>query len=280
MPMDKATWLITGASSGLGYELASVALQHGDQVVLAATALAPMQTLAADFPDSALALEFDVTDAEQRTSVVREAEARFGSIDFLVNNAGIDILGAVEEQDEADYRRLFEVNFFGPVAMLRLVLPGMRKLKKGTIVNMSSMDGIASMAANGYYSASKFALEGITEALWQEIEPLGLRAISVNPGSFRTGIGARTKFSGKQIEAYSATSGAFRKAMAQLSDDVFPGDPSRAADVIFQSLKSDATGRRIILGSDAYKIIAKKIESLQSENEAYKDLAQSTDFAN
>ncbi len=277
--MDKATWLITGASRGLGYELASVALRHGEQVVLAATALAPMQALAASFPDSALALAFDVTDAEQRASIVREAEARFGSIDFLVNNAGIDILGAVEEQDEVDYRRLFEVNFFGPVAMLRLVLPGMRKLKKGTIVNMSSMDGIASMAANGYYSASKFALEGITEALWQEIEPLGLRAISINPGSFRTGIGGRTRFSGKQIEAYSVTSGAFRKAMAQLSDDMFPGDPLRAAEVIFQSLKSDATGRRIILGSDAYKIIARKIESLRAENEAYKELAQSTDFA-
>ena len=240
MPMDKATWLITGASSGLGHALASVALRRGDQVVLAATALAPMQALATTFPDSAMALAFDVTDAEQRASVVRQAEARFGSIDFLVNNAGIDILGAVEEQDEVDYRRLFEVNFFGPVAMLRLVLPGMRKLKKGTIVNMSSMDGIASMAVNGYYSASKFALEGITEALWQEIEPLGLRAVLINPGSFRTGIGERTKFSGKQIEAYSATSGAFRKAMAQLSDDMFPGDPSRAADVIFQSLKSDS----------------------------------------
>jgi NAD(P)-dependent dehydrogenase (short-subunit alcohol dehydrogenase family) len=117
------------------------------------------------------------------------------------------------------------------------------------------------------------------EALWQEIEPLGLRAVSVNPGSFRTGIGARTKFSGKQIEAYSATSGPFREAMAQLSDDMFPGDPLRTADVILQSLKSDSTGRRVILGSDAHKIIAKKIESLRSENEAHEDLAQSTDFA-
>ena len=149
-------------------------------------------------------------------------QSRHLRIDVLVNNAGIAFLGAIEEQNQDDYRALFEVNFFGAVALLRLVLPGMRRRKRGTIVNMSSMDGMASLPANGYYSSSKFALEGLTEALWQEIEPLGLRAFLVEPGSFRTGIEQRTKFSGTPIDAYAATSGAFRTMMNALSPDLFP----------------------------------------------------------
>jgi len=132
------TWLITGASSGLGYALAR-------------------------FPNTALALTLDVTKPEHRTAAVEQAETRFGGIDVLVNNAGIDFLGAIEEQDERDYRNLFEVNFLAAVALLRMVLPGMRARKRGTIVNVSSMDGIASLPVNGYYSSSKFALEGLTE---------------------------------------------------------------------------------------------------------------------
>ena len=154
---------------------------------------------------------------------MNEAEARFGAIDVLVNNAAIDFLGAIEEQDERDYRALFEVNFFGAVALLRLVLPGMRSRRRGTIVNVSSMDGIASLPVNGYYSSSKFALEGLTEALWQEIQLLGLRAFLVEPGSFRTGIEQRTRFSGATIEDYAATSGAFRTVMKSITPILFPG---------------------------------------------------------
>ena len=130
------------------------------------------------------------------------------------------------EQDERDYRAQFEVNFFGAVALLRLVLPGMRARKRGTIVNVSSMDGIASVPVNGYYSSTKFALEGLTESLWQEIEPLGLRAMLVEPGTFRTGIEQRTKFSGKTIEDYSATSGAFRALVEKVTPDMFPITPA------------------------------------------------------
>ena len=227
LPVDSKTWLITGASSGLGFALAQYVLEQGDCAVLGARNLRPMSELVAHYPDTGLALTLDVTRHEDRAAAIVQAEGRFGGIDVLVNNAGIDFLGAIEEQEERDYRELFEVNFFAAVALLRGVLPGMRLRRQGTIINISSMDGIASLPVNGYYSASKFALEGLTESLWQEIEPLGLRAFLVEPGSFRTGIEQRTKFSGSVIDAYEATSGTFRKMVDTLSSDQFPGDLAR-----------------------------------------------------
>src|SRR5258708_8906220 len=155
-----------------------------------------MTARAARYPERALAVVLEVTNAEQRAAAVQQGEQRFGAIDVLVNNAGIDYVCAIEEQEERDYRAIFEVNFFGAVSMLRLVLPGMRARKQGTIVNVSSMDGIASLPVNGFYSSSKFALEGLTESLWQEIEPIGLPAFLVEPRPFRTRLPDPTKFSG------------------------------------------------------------------------------------
>ena len=272
------TWLITGASSGLGYALAEHVLERGDRVVLAARSMNSMSALAVRFPKTALAVGLDVTQSQQRIAAVQQAEDRFGGIDVLVNNAGIDFVGAIEEQDEEDYRALFEVNFFGAVAMLRLVLPGMRRRKSGTIVNMSSMDGLASLPANGYYSSSKFALEGLTEALWQEIEPIGLRAILVEPGSFRTGIEQRTRFSGTPIDAYESTSGALRKIMDTVSADMFPGEPARAARAIYDVVSSPGSRHWIILGSDAHRRIGVKLDLLRAEFEAGKEMAWSTDY--
>src|SRR5258708_9047453 len=272
------TWLITGASSGLGYSLAEYVLKQGDRVVLGARSLTPMADLAARYPDTALAITLDVTKLEQRVAAVQQADARFGGVDVLVNNAGIDFLGAVEEQDERDYRALFEVNFFGAVPLLPLVLPGMRARKHGTIINVSSMDGIASLPVNGYYSSSKFALEGLTESLWQEIEPIGLRAFLVEPGSFRTGLADRTKFSGEPIEAYAASSGAFRKVIATMTPEMFPGGPVRAAEAIYEVVASDRPRHWVILGSDAYRLIGAKLDMLRGEYEAGKDLALSTDY--
>src|SRR5882672_853192 len=272
------TWLITGASSGLGFALAKYVLEKGDRVVMGARTLTAMSDLAARFPSSALALTLDVTKPEHRSAAVEQAEKRFGGIDVLVNNAGIDFLGAIEEQDERDYRAQFEVNFFGAVALLRLVLPGMRGRKQGTIINMSSMDGIASLPVNGYYSASKFALEGLTESLWQEIEPLGLRAFLVEPGSFRTGLADRTKFSGEPIEAYAATSGAFRKVMATMTPEMFPGDPVRAAEAIYEVVASDCPRHWVILGSDAYRLIGRKLDKLRAEYDAGREMALRTDY--
>ena len=275
---NEKTWLITGTSSGLGYALAKYVLERGDRVVMGSRTLDNMADLAARYPERALAILLDVTNVEQRAAIVSQAEARFGGIDVLVNNAGIDFLGAIEEQDERDYRAQFEVNFFGAVALLRLVLPGMRRRKQGTIVNVSSMDGIASLPVNGYYSSTKFALEGLTESLWQEIEPLGLRALLVEPGSFRTGIEIRTKFSGKTIEDYSATSGAFRAIVDKVTPEMFPGDPDRFAAAVYEIVASNSPRHWVVLGSDAMRRIGAKLDMLRAELEAGKDMAVSTDY--
>ncbi|RKE23612.1 oxidoreductase [Streptomyces sp. TLI_171] len=276
--MDRRTWLITGASSGLGRALAEHVLAQGEQVVATASSVQATTELAARYPRTALALRLDVTDAEQRAAGVRAAEERFGGIDVLVNNAAIDFVGALEEQEEDDYRRLFEVNFFGAVALTRAVLPGMRRRRSGTVVNVSSMDGLASLPANGYYSASKFALEGFTEALWQEIEPLGLHAMVIQPGSFRTGIEHRTKASGTAIEDYAATAGAFRAMLDGLRPEMFPGDPARAARSIYQAATAAQPRHWVVLGSDAQRRIGVKLDLLRAEFEAGRALAASTDF--
>ncbi|MFE3254707.1 SDR family NAD(P)-dependent oxidoreductase [Nocardia sp. NPDC059091] len=276
--MSRKTWLITGASSGLGKALAEYVLARGDHAVLAASSTASTTELASRYPETALALQLDVTDAEHRVNGVRAALARFGAIDILVNNAAIDFIGGLEEQDESDYRRLFEVNFFGAVALTREVLPSMRQRRAGVIVNVSSMDGFASLPANGYYSASKFALEGFTEALWQEIEPLGLHAMVIQPGSFRTGIEHRTKSSGQPIEDYAATAGAFRQILAGITPEMFPGDPTKAAEAIYASATSSERRHWVVLGSDAQRRIGVKLDQLRAEFDAGKDLALSTDF--
>lgn len=272
------TWLITGASSGLGHALAECVLHHGDQVVLTAPTLSGMEALAARYPRSALVLELDVTDPLQRIDAVDRALAHFGAIDVLVNNAAIDFLGAVEEQREDDYRAQFEVNFFGAVGMIRLVLPGMRKRRSGTIVNVSSMDGLASLPANGYYSSSKFALEGLTEALWQEIEPLGLRAFLAEPGSVRTGIEHRTMFSGHPIDDYAASSGAFRELLANLTPEMFPGDPVRVAAALREEVLTPSGRHWIVMGSDAQRRIQTKLSMLLAELEAGRATAGRTDY--
>ena len=276
--MNRKTWLITGASSGLGKALAEYVLARGDRVVAAARSTAATTEMAARHPDTALALPLDVSDPEQRIAGLRAAEERFGGIDILVNNAAIDFIGALEEQEETDYRALFEVNFFGAVALTRAVLPGMRRRRSGVIVNVSSMDGLASLPANGYYSASKFALEGFTEALWQEIEPLGLHAMVIQPGSFRTGIEHRTKASGQPIDDYAATAGAFRTIMDRLTPEMFPGDPEKAAEVIYAEATATEPRHWVVLGSDAQRRIGFKLDQLRAEFDAGEDTALSTDF--
>lgn len=276
--MTRRTWLITGASSGLGKALAEHVLARGDQAVVVASSTTATAELAARHPETALALRLDVTDPALRLAGVQAAEERFGGIDVLVNNAAIDFIGALEEQEEADYRRLFEVNFFGAVELTRAVLPGMRRRRTGTIVNVSSMDGLASLPVNGFYSSSKFALEGFTEALWQEIEPLGLHAMVIQPGSFRTGIENRTKVSGAPVDDYAATSGAFRALMGTLTPEMFPGDPEKAAEVIYTEVTAPQPRHWVVLGSDAQRRIGAKLDQLRAEFDAGKDVALSTDF--
>jgi NAD(P)-dependent dehydrogenase (short-subunit alcohol dehydrogenase family) len=276
--MPENTWLITGASSGLGYALARRVLEQGERVVMGARTVGPMSDLANRYPDRGLAVELDVTDPDQRAFAVQSCRDHFGSVDVLVNSAGVDFWGAIEEQDEADYRATFEVNLFGAVELIRLVLPGMRSRQRGTIVNISSLRGIVSTGGNGYYCSSKFALEGLTEALWQEIEPLGLRALLVEPGPHRTGMDTRVRFSGSVIDAYEGSSGRLLKIMANIKPEQFPGDPVKAASAIYQEVRANSKRHRMILGSEAYRQIGARLNAFQSEFGLAKDLAFSTDY--
>lgn len=282
------TLFITGASRGIGLAIALRAARDGANVAIAAKSAVPnpklpgtIHTAAAAVEAAggrALALKCDIRDEDAVRAAVAATVDAFGGIDILVNNAAIDFVGALEEQEESDYRRLFEVNFFGAVALTRAVLPVMRAQRSGVIVNVSSMDGLASLPANGYYSAGKFALEGFTEALWQEIEPLGLHAMIVQPGSFRTGIENRTRASGEAIEDYSATAGAFRAMMTQLTPEMFPGDPERAAEAIHDAVAGQKLPHWVVLGSDAQRRIGVKLDQLRAEFEAGEKVALSTDF--
>src|SRR5260370_25109578 len=201
---------------------------------MGARTVGPMCELANRYPDRGLAVKLDVTDPDQRASAVQSCRDRCGSLDVLVNSAGTDFWGAIEEQDEADYRATFEVNLFGAVELIRLVLPDMRSRRRGTIVNISSLRGIVSAGGNGYYCSSKFALEGLTEALWQEIEPLGLRALLVEPGPHRTGMDTRGRFSGSVIDPYEGSSGRNVQIIGNSHPGTVPGEPTSAATALYQ----------------------------------------------
>ncbi|WP_263385498.1 oxidoreductase [Granulicella arctica] len=270
-------WFITGCSSGIGRALAQAVLSAGHRVVLTARTIDTLQPLATRYPGNSLVLPLDVTKAEQIHEAVTIAESHFGSIDVLVNNAGVGYIAAVEEGQEEEIRWQFEANFFGPAALTRAVLPGMRERGQGTIVNVSSVAGFIGMMGMGYYSASKFALEGLTEALWQEIEPLGLKAMLVELGGFRTGMAQRGKTS-DPISAYLQTAGAVRQYVQGMPEESIAGDPDRAAIAILHAVDEKTLTRRLVLGTDAYAGIMGKLATLQQEYAASEAVARSTDF--
>lgn len=271
------TWLITGAATGLGRAISEEVLTRGEDAVVTSRDVADLQTLADRYPHTAIAASLDVTDPDQRRAGIELAD-RFGGVDVLVNNAAVDFVGAIEEQTDDAIRLQFEVNVFGALALTRLALPGMRARKHGTIVNISSMDGIASLPGNGIYSATKFALEGLTEALWQELEPIGLRAVLVEPGSFRTGIEGRTHASGDAIADYAASGGAFRDLLGTLTPELFPGDPARAASAIHRLVTEDLERHRLVLGTDAQRRIRAKLDAFEAEFACGTEVGASTDF--
>ena len=205
----KPVWLITGCSTGFGRELAKHVIERGYRTVVTARNPDEVKDLAAK--GDALALKLDVTDQGQIDAAIKAAEEKFGRIDVLVNNAGIGYFAAVEESEEDQIRRMFEINVFGLSRMIHAVLPGMRKRRKGFIVNLSSIGGLRSFPSVGYYNATKFAVEGLSEALWQEVEPLGIKVMLVEPSGFRTDWAGRSANESKrQIDDYAATAGAWR----------------------------------------------------------------------
>jgi NAD(P)-dependent dehydrogenase (short-subunit alcohol dehydrogenase family) len=272
-------WFITGASRGFGALIARQALDAGDAVV--ATARNPQAAIAAigEHPNL-LALALDVTDEAQAHAAAAAAVKRFGRIDILVNNAGFGLLGAVEEATAQEIEALYRTNVFGLLAVTRAVLPHMRERRSGHIFNLSSVGGYRSGPGFGIYCSTKFAVEGLSEALAGELAPLGITVTIVEPGYFRTDfLDARSlTVSPHRIADYDATSGATRARAAEVSHRQ-PGDPAKLAGALIKMVEMGNLPLRMPFGSDTIAAIADKNAFVAAENARLHDLAVSTDFA-
>jgi NAD(P)-dependent dehydrogenase (short-subunit alcohol dehydrogenase family) len=267
-------WLVTGCSAGFGRAFADAALARGDSVVATARRVESVEDLEGD---RVLVVALDVTRQEQIDSAVRSSLERFGRIDVLVNNAGYSSVGAVEEVDMDDLRRLMETSFFGAVALTKAVLPHMRERGSGAIVQMSSQAGQMSFAGGGAYAAGKFALEGISEALADEVAPHGIRTLIVEPGAFRTELmGARFQRSG-EIDAYAGTVGQAR-GWLERADGTQPGDPRKAVAAILAALDAADAPLRLALGADAVDAIRAKHERLRTDLDGWEAVSRNTAF--
>lgn len=274
-----STWLITGCSTGLGRHLAQAVLAAGHRAVLTARDPGTLADLVEGHGDSALALALDVTDPAQVSAAVRAAEERFGGVDVLVNNAGYGYRAAVEEGADADVAQLFATNFFGAVAMTKAVLPGMRARRSGTVVNISSIGAQIAPAGSGYYAASKAALEALTASLLKEIAPLGLHAMVVEPGGFRTDFAGRSLQQAAQpIADYAETAGRRRKENDR-AHGTQPGDPDRAAVALIAAVEAAEPPSLLLLGRDALEGFRAVRDAERADLEAWESTTVSTDFA-
>jgi NAD(P)-dependent dehydrogenase (short-subunit alcohol dehydrogenase family) len=271
------TLLITGVSSGFGRALAREALAAGHKVVgtvRTAQARSDFESLSAG---AAIGRVLDVTELDAIDGVVAEIESSVGPIDVLVNNAGYGHEGIMEESPLSEMRRQFEVNVFGAVAMMKAVLPFMRERRRGHILNITSMGGHITMPGIVYYCGSKFALEGITEALGKEVEPLGIAVTAVAPGSFRTQWAGRSMTrTPRSIPDYDALFDPIRKAREQKSGKQL-GDPSKAARAMLAAIAADRPPAHLLLGSDALSLVRAKLSALQEEIRAWETVTVSTD---
>lgn len=276
------TWMITGTSTGFGRELVKAVVAAGDRVVATARSLADIEDLVRDGEGRVLPVQLDLTQPAQIRSAAALAEDAFGGggVDVLVNNAGIGYFSAIEEATEEAIRQIFEVNVFGLSDLTRKVLPSMRARRAGFIVNFSSIGGLRSFPAVGYYSATKFAVEGLTESLRQEVEPLGIRTLLVEPGPFRTdwaGRSAAETLPGHEVADYDQTAGKQRASFRKETGNE-PGDPKKAAEAIVAAVKAEKAPRRLLLGSPAFEMALEHLQSLESEFREWEELTKSADF--
>jgi NAD(P)-dependent dehydrogenase (short-subunit alcohol dehydrogenase family) len=272
------TWLITGCSTGFGRELARAVLARGWNAVVTARDPATVADIVAGHEATALALRLDVTDPAQVAEAARAAEARFGAIDVLVNNAGYGYRGAVEEADDAEIRQLFETNVFGLVAMTKAVLPGMRARRRGHIVNISSVAGRMAQPGSGYYSATKFAVGGLSDALRKELKALGIAVTVVEPGGFRTDFAGRSLHqSARTIDDYAETAGKRRRENST-NDGRQPGDPVRAAEAIIRAVEAKTPPFRLALGRSAIQRIGAELDEQRRELDAWEKIGADADF--
>ena len=274
--IEEPVWFITGCSTGFGRELATHLLERGFRTVVTARNPEDVQDLACK--GKALVLKLDVTDQEQVDAAIKTAEEKFGHIDVLVNNAGIGYFAAVEESEELEVRLMFEVNVFGLSRMIHTVLPGMRKQRSGFIVNISSIGGLCGFPSLGYYNATKFAVEGLSEALGKEVEPLGIKVMLVEPSGFRTDWAGRSANESKlQIADYAATAGDWRNEIRADSGKQ-PGDPVRAVKAIVLAVESSHPPRHLLLGNNAYDGAIAKLDELREEFDIWEAVSRSADF--
>lgn len=271
--MNKKIWLVTGISSGLGKAIAEVAMENNDFVIGTFRNSEQADEFNSVNSTSGLGVVLDIADTDKIQALVDHLVQEFKAIDVLVNNAGFGFTGAVEATSETELRKVFDVNFFGTMALTNAVLPIMRKQRKGHIIQISSHGGVKAFAGFGAYNASKFALEGISEALAQEVASLGVRVTLVEPGPFRTSFaGDRLQTSNRVIDDYKDTANAFTEKLKSVHGKQ-EGDPYKAAKVIIDLADSQEPPLRLPLGNIALGSIAAKIESLKTDLERSREVA-------
>lgn len=277
-PQETPVWFITGCSSGFGRALATLVLARGWRAVVTARDAARVADLTHGAADRVLTLDLDVTNAAQIGEAVQQAETRFGAIDVLVNNAGYGYQTSVEEGEDAEIRAQFEANVFGLFATTRAVLPGMRARRRGHILNITSVGGLIGFAASGYYAATKHAVEGWSDSLAAEVQPLGIKVTCIEPGPFRTEWAGRSmKQTPSLIPDYADTAGARLKSTTQASGSQ-PGDPVRAARAMIQITESANPPRHLVLGAIGVHVVETKLKATLAEIEAWRETSLGADF--
>jgi NAD(P)-dependent dehydrogenase (short-subunit alcohol dehydrogenase family) len=280
--MEKAmrTWLITGVTpGGFGLAFADGALARGDRVAVTSRRPHELSDWAATHGDRVLVLKLDVTDPAQVRDAVAETEARFDRIDVLVNNAGRGWYGSIEGMPVEDVRRVIDLNFYAVLDMTRAVLPGMRARGAGWIVNMSSVAGLTGTPGFGFYSAAKFALEGLTEVLRHEVAEFGIKVLAVEPGAFRTRAyaGFKDEPITETVDAYLEQLGAVRQSMTD-QDGKQPGDPDRGVQAVLQAIEQEQPPQRLVLGSRGFDAATSALEATLADLRANESLSRSADF--
>jgi NAD(P)-dependent dehydrogenase (short-subunit alcohol dehydrogenase family) len=271
-------WFITGASTGFGRLLAEDLLHRGERVIATARDLSKVADLAKQYPDQARALNLDVTNPAQIASVAKQAIAVFGQVDVLVNNAGYGLNGAIEEVSEDEFEPMFQTNIYGVIRTTRAFLPHFRQRRSGHIINFSSISGLIGSAGWGYYNASKFAVEGFSEALADELKPIGIRVTVIEPGPFRTDfLGRSGKLAKLELPDYAKTAGKAREYLRTQAGKQ-PGDPQKAVEAIIQVVDSPEPPLHLLLGKIALKRFRGKLAQWQKEIAAWESVTTGADF--
>ena len=273
-------WLISGCSTGFGREIAISALEAGDMVAVTSRNTEDIRDICNKYPSTSVALNLDVTCTDQIIECVRNVISKFGRIDVLVNNAGYGYLSAIEEGEGEEVSKLFNTNFFGALELTKQVLPVMRNQKFGRIINNSSQAGLMANPGTGYYSASKFALEGLMEALDKEVRPLNIFVTSVQPGAFRTDWSGRSMKKSKiNITDYDEHVRSRINMIAEI-DGKQPGDPKKAAKIIFDLTRYEDPPNKLLLGAGVLSAYREKLDNMENDLDTYESITLSADFQN